>query len=149
MEIFKRRGYTTFTRLDSGGQANVYLTKKGDKDFAIKVIHTEEPTTILTNTNNKVRSAAPKPIPNGSLLDDDLKRELQIVKNLHHPNCIHVEEIFRTRNKFYIVMDYMPNGNIGNIIREMGPICEWNTKLWFCPVARALKYLHSHKIAHR
>ena len=43
----------------------------------------------------------------------------------------------------------MPNGTIGSVVRKNGPLCEWNTKLWFCPIASALKYLHDHKIAHR
>ncbi|KAI2805308.1 hypothetical protein RDWZM_008613 [Blomia tropicalis] len=129
MDVFLKRGYTSFHKLDAGGQANVYHTTKDGQDYAIKVVHVEDPKN-------------PK-------LDDDLKRELQIVRNLRHPNCIHVEELFRTRNKIYIVMHFMPNGNIGNVVRKKGPLCEWNVKLWFCPIGRAMKYLHEHKIAHR
>ncbi|KAI2805296.1 hypothetical protein RDWZM_008611 [Blomia tropicalis] len=129
MDIFMSRGYIGFEKLDAGGQANVYKTSKNGQDYAIKVVHVEDPKN-------------PK-------LDDDLKRELQIVRNLRHPNCIYVEELFRTRNKIYIVMHFMPNGNIGNVVRRNGPLCEWNAKLWYCPIARAIKYLHEHKIAHR
>lgn len=129
MDVIMKRGYSSFQRIDSGGQANVYKSSKNNKVFAIKVVHVEN--------------------PNSKKLDDDLKRELQIVRNLKHPNCIHVEELFRTRNKIYIIMDFMPNGTIGSVVRKDGPLCEWNTKVWFCPIGRAIKYLHEHKIAHR
>ena len=128
MDVLKSRGYQTFERLDQGGQANVYKTSKNGEIYAIKVVKVDNP---------------------DAQLDDDLKRELQIVRNLKHPNCIQVEEIFRTKNKIYIIMDFMPNGTIGDMSRKHGPFCEWNTKLWFCPIARAIMYLHEHKIAHR
>lgn len=128
-DALSHRGYSGFQRIDSGGQANVYKSVKNGRDYAIKVVHIED--------------------PNSQKLDDDLKRELQIVNNLKHPNCIHIEELFRTRTKIYIIMDFAPNGNIGNVVRKNGPLCEWNAKAWFCPVARALKYLHEHKIVHR
>ena len=47
------RFYQQLVKLDSGGQANVYRTRKGGEDYAIKVVRIENP-------NNK--------------LDDDLKR---------------------------------------------------------------------------
>lgn len=129
MDVLMRRGYESFVKLDSGGQANVYKSVKNNKLFAIKVVHVEN--------------------PNNPKLDDDLKRELQIVRNLKHPNCIHVEELFRTKNKIYIIMDFMSNGTIGTVVRKNGALCEWNAKVWFCPIAKAIKYLHDHKIAHR
>ena len=129
MDIFLKRGYSGFQKLDAGGQGNVYRTMKDGKEFAIKVVHVEE--------------------PNSNKLDDDLKRELQIVRNLKHPNCIQVEELFRTKGKIYIVMEFMPNGTIGTEIRHNGPVCQWKARWWFCPIARAIKYLHEHKIAHR
>jgi serine kinase len=128
-DFLKKRGYGPFEALDSGGQANVYKTTKNKVIFAAKVIHVEN--------------------PNNTKLEDDLKRELEIVTNLKHPNCIRVEDLFRTKTKVYIIMDYMPNGNVGSVIRKSGPLCEWKTKAWFCPIAKAVQYLHKHKIAHR
>ncbi|UXI17538.1 serine/arginine-rich splicing factor 1-like [Sarcoptes scabiei] len=129
MNVLLRRGYKTLIKLDQGGQGRVYKSELNGKNVAIKVVHVED--------------------PKNPRLDDDLKRELQIIRNLRHPNCIKVLELFRTRKKVYIIMDFMPNGNIGNLIRKFGPICEWNAKAWFCPVARAILYLHDYAIAHR
>jgi len=131
----EERGYRGFQKIDSGGQANVYCTYKvdgeeGSRAFAIKVVHLGE--------------ATPP-----SNMDEDLKRELAIVRNLKHRNCIRIEELLRTKSKIYIVMDYMNGGTIGQVVRKRGSLCEWNTKAWWSPVARAIKYLHEYRIAHR
>ena len=124
------RGYSEFVRIDSGGQANVYRTVKDGQTYAIKVVPVDDKT-------------------DSGKLDDDLKRELTIIHNLHHPNCINVNDIFRTKTRVYIVMPFMPNGTIGAIVRKTGPLCEWNCKVWWSPVLRAVKYLHENRIAHR
>ena len=77
MDVLMKRGYQSFARIDSGGQANVYKTTKNGQTYAIKVVHVEN--------------------PNSAKLDEDLARELQIVRNLKHPNCIRIEELFRTK----------------------------------------------------
>ncbi|KAI2797896.1 hypothetical protein RDWZM_007547 [Blomia tropicalis] len=130
MEILIERGYVDFIRLDSGGQANVYKTMKDGKQYAIKVVQVDL---------NKPQAK----------LDKDLKRELTIMHGLRHPNCMAVVDLFRTRIRVYIVMNFMPNGNIGNRVRKSGPLCEWNVKCWWPPIVRAVRYLHLNKIAHR
>ncbi|XP_017494670.1 PREDICTED: CBL-interacting serine/threonine-protein kinase 11-like [Rhagoletis zephyria] len=98
MDELLKRGYEQFVKIDAGGQANVYRTVKNGVVYAIKVVRVENP-------------LCPK-------LDDDLKRELTIVRNLKHPNCIKIEELFRTRSKIYIIMEFMPNGTIGSLVRK-------------------------------
>lgn len=130
MEELMKRGYEKFIKIDAGGQANVYRTVKNGAVYAMKVVRVENPN-------------APK-------LDDDIRRELTIVRNLKHPNCIKIEELFRTRGKIYIIMEFMPNGTIGSLVRKNpSGLCEWNAKVWFCPIALAIRYLHKHNIAHR
>lgn len=131
MDVLLKRGFTNLVKIDSGGQARVYKAEHvpDGKLVAIKIIHVEN--------------------PNNTKLDDDLKRELQIISNVQHPNCIKVHKLLRSQGKVYIVMDYMINGTIGSRIRNDGELCEWHARLWFCPIARAIKYLHEHRIAHR
>lgn len=38
---------------------------------------------------------------------------------------------------------------MGSVVRKLGPLCEWKTKAWFCPIAKAVQYLYKHKIARR
>ena len=46
-------------------------------------------------------------------------------------------------------MDFMPNGTIGSYVRKNDGIDEWNAKCWFCPIARAVRYLHASNVSHR
>lgn len=129
MEILKKRGYSEFIRLDSGGQGNVYKTSKNKVLYAAKVVHIE-------GIDKK--------------LDDDLQRELTIIKNVKHPNCIQVQDIFRTKHKVFIIMDFMPNKCIGDEVDKKGSgLCEWKSKVYFSQIACAIKYLHEHSVAHR
>ncbi|XP_054160341.1 testis-specific serine/threonine-protein kinase 1-like [Oppia nitens] len=132
MDILRRRGFTKFDPLDSGGQGNVYKTMKGKTVYAVKVVHIDD----------KDR--------NNHQLEEDLKRELAIIKNVRHVNCIRVEDLFRTQHKVFIVMEFMPNKSIGDEVdTKMAPLCEWKSKVYFTQIASAINYLHRHNIAHR
>ena len=48
-----------------------------------------------------------------------------------------------------MVMDFMPNGTVGTMVRKHGPLTEWHCRVWFPAMARAIKYLHENLIAHR
>ena len=129
MDVIIKRGYVGFERIDSGGQANVYKTMKDGKTLAIKVV--------------------PVPPEDQKKLDDDLRRELSIISGIKHPNLIKVNDLFRSKSRVYIVMDFMPNGTVGGVVRKHGPLNEWQCKVWFPAMAHAVKYLHEHAIAHR
>ena len=98
MEVLEKRGYYGFVKIDAGGQATVYKTNLGDMGIAIKVVHVEN--------------------PDSTRLEDDLRRELMIGRNVKHPNLIQVLDLFRSRNKLYIVMPFADNGTIGSLIRN-------------------------------
>jgi serine/threonine protein kinase len=82
-------------------------------------------------------------------MEEDLRREISVMKNLKHTNCLMVRDLFRTVHKVYIVMDFMPNGSVGSYVRKYDGISEWQAKSWFCPIARAVRYLHESLVAHR
>ena len=82
MDVLIKRGYAGFERIDSGGQANVYKTIKDGKMYAIKVVP------VSPEDQNK--------------LDDDLRRELSILSTIKHPNCIKVDDLFRSKVKLFI-----------------------------------------------
>ncbi|XP_054155551.1 testis-specific serine/threonine-protein kinase 1-like [Oppia nitens] len=130
LKVLSKRGYKNFAKLDSGGQGNVYKTSKNDIQYACKVI----------KVDNQTKDGK---------MDDDSKREISILKNLKHCNCITIVDLFRTKHKVYIMMDFMPNGTIGSYVRHNDGISEWQAKCWFCPIARAVRYLHQHRVAHR
>ena len=128
LNVLSKRGYYNILKLDSGGQANVYKITKQNRLLACKVVR-------VGGRDGR--------------LEDDLKRELTITRNSKQPNIIRILDLFRTKNKVYIVMDFMPNGTVGSYVRKNNGMSEYNATVWFCPIARAVKYLHDNDVAHR
>lgn len=76
-------------------------------------------------------------------------RELEILTKLDHPNIIQIHSILQRGPKIFIFMRYAEKGDLLSHIKKSGPIDEKQAKVWFFQMAKALKYLHSHEIAHR
>ena len=125
------RGYIGFTPIEIGSRGSVYQTSKDGHLLAVKVFHISAVT--------EVALAA-------------LVRELSILQSVRHPNCQRVVESMRTTkcSKVYIVMEpfLSPGATMHSVVTNFGPLCEWNVKTWFPPIALAIRYLHHSKIAH-
>ncbi|EDV93282.1 testis-specific serine/threonine-protein kinase 1 [Drosophila grimshawi] len=76
-------------------------------------------------------------------------RELEILTKLDHPHIIQIHSILQRGPKIFIFMRYAEKGDMLSHIKKSGPIDETQSKVWFFQMAKALKYLHSHDIAHR
>lgn len=130
--FLQKFGYFNFNAIVSGGQGTVYSArsnKPGHKQVAVKVVKVEKPSKMDVG--------------------EDLQREMSIQAKLNHPNIIKIIELLRSKTKVYIVMEFAPNGTVGTVVIKKGGLNEYNAKCWFCPVAKALQYLHDSKIAHR
>ncbi|XP_053313263.1 testis-specific serine/threonine-protein kinase 3 [Spea bombifrons] len=80
-----------------------------------------------------------------------LPRELKIVGLLHHKNIIEVYEILESENssKLYMVMELAEDGDVFDCILEGGPLSEDCARVLFRQLVEAIRYLHSHGVAHR
>jgi len=80
-----------------------------------------------------------------------LNNELKIIRKLsEHPNIVKSHECIKTRTFAYIVMDFAPNGSIGDYLKKMGrPLKESQVKPWFADILSAVTFAHSEGVAHR
>ena len=127
----------TLTKLlGKGSFGEVYLsTKKGRPEyFATKKID---------------RKTADKPS-----FKKYFDNEISILKSLNHPNIVKLEEVKRTNNHYYIVMEYINGGGLSNCLkkymeRHKKAFPEEIVQHLMRQIIEGLYYLHSRKIIHR
>lgn len=129
----KERGYNIGKKIGKGSYATVVSAEyhDGDKTFplACKVVD---------------KSRAPN-----DFLSKFLPRELDIITKLEHPFIIQIHSILQRGQKIFIFMRYAENGDLLRYIQEQGPLLEYQAKVWFFQMVKAIKHLHGLGIAHR
>ncbi|MBN1882398.1 MAG: PQQ-binding-like beta-propeller repeat protein [Deltaproteobacteria bacterium] len=118
-------------RLGEGGMGSVYLgvDLATDEAVAIKILH---PTLardekFLTRFENEARLAG----------------------SLDHPNIVQVRDTGMVRDTCYIVMDYLPGGDLSDLIRKRRTLSVVESFRIAAQVADALDYAHGQGIIHR
>ncbi|KAM5137765.1 serine/threonine-protein kinase 33 [Mantella aurantiaca] len=102
--------------------------KEGGKKWAIKKVNRE-----------KAGSSAVKL----------LEREVSILKRVNHEHVIHLEEVFETPKRMYLVMELCEGGELKGILRRRKRFSETETRHVIHSLASAIAYLHRKDIVHR
>jgi len=87
-----------------------------------------------------------------SLIAEDiklLKREVEIMKQVEHPNILKLIEIYEDNENVYIVMELVDGSELFDRIVDKGYYSEKNTVHIVKQILHAVKYLHEKGIAHR
>ncbi|XP_077995717.1 serine/threonine-protein kinase 36-like [Glandiceps talaboti] len=77
-----------------------------------------------------------------------LRREIDIMRGLHHDNIIKMLDTFETDKEVVAVTDYA-EGELFQILEDDGSLSEDKVQSIACDLVSALFYLHSHRILHR
>lgn len=77
-----------------------------------------------------------------------IKREVEILQKIDHPNVIKYANIIDGRKHLYIVLEYVSGGDLFDRITK-GRLSERTACLYFTQILKAVQYLHSLGIAHR
>ena len=118
-------------RISSGAYARVYLAKKrqtGDT-FAIKVI----PKTNLQEKNQLRR----------------ILTEKNILLQFYNPFVTNFYYSIIGRHNLYLVMEYIPGGDLFSLLQKFGSFDEESAKVYTFQIVMALKYLYENGIIHR
>jgi serine/threonine protein kinase len=124
--------YNVVGLIGKGAFATVYqlATKSEGKIFAAKELEKR------------------KFIKNG-VLDRKLDNEMQIMKAISHPNIVQYVEYQDVANHLYIIMEFVPCGDLQQYLGAYGPLTEDIGKKVAAQVLDSLSYLHTKKITHR
>ncbi|KAH0848382.1 hypothetical protein AYO21_04408 [Fonsecaea monophora] len=87
-------------------------------------------------------------IKNG-VLDMKFDSELNIMKNLSHPNIVNYVDCHTYQHWIYILMEYVPYGELAKELGKHGAIPESDVQQIAKQILHALYYLHRRNITHR
>ena len=87
-------------------------------------------------------------IKNGQL-DKKIDNEMRIMQGLRHPNIVEFVEHHDQGDYLYIIMEYVPHGDLQAHLHQEGPLSETAARAMAQQILSALGYLHHSKITHR
>ena len=78
-----------------------------------------------------------------------LEREVEIHGSLEHEHIAKLEEVIKTKDHYYLVMEYCPHGNLHEYIAQKKQLTEANALEILHQLISAYKYLLAQGIVHR
>lgn len=76
-------------------------------------------------------------------------RELNVMKSVNHYNIVRTFDIFDTKNRLYLVLEYMPGGTLGEVLKKVGRFTEDQARNILADILNGVAYLHDKSIVHR
>lgn len=71
-----------------------------------------------------------------------IRREIQIMSSVRHPNIIHIYEVFENREKMVLVMEYAAGGELYDYLNERKVLQDDEARRIFRQIASAAYYCH-------
>lgn len=80
-----------------------------------------------------------------------IEAEIQLMQKLSHPNIVKYISTIRSKNHLYIVLEYMENGSLADVLKKYGSsgLTESLTIAYTTQVLTGLIYLHGQGVLHR
>ena len=75
--------------------------------------------------------------------------EKNIIKSLHHPNIVKLENFFEDSENSYLLFEFCPYGNLKDLLNKRKKLTELEVKYYLLQIVSALKYLRNNKVIHR
>ena len=103
---------------------------------------------VMKKNTNIIR--AMKVIPKNFQKDnDEILREIHILKNLDHPNVMKIYEFLEDDKNYYLIQEFCDGGDLDTILNGKKIYCEFLVKFIMYQVLLAINYLHSNNIVHQ
>ena len=80
---------------------------------------------------------------------DKLLKEVSILKQLDHPNIIKIYEVYKNKNRLFIVTEYCEGGELFDKIYQLKRFTENQAAKYMLDIVSALMHCHDSDIIHR
>ena len=108
---------------------------------------------IAFNIDNKNEKYACKILLKSNIKDEDdsirCKREMDILRRMHHVNVVRTYEIVSTDTTFYIFMDFCAKGELFNYIVQQKHLSEEKSAFFYYQLINGIEYIHKKGVCHR
>lgn len=81
--------------------------------------------------------------------EDMMESEILIIQSLSHPNIVSLIEVYETEAEIYLILEYVPGGDLFDAIIESVKFTEHDAAVMITDLCEALVYIHSKNIVHR
>ena len=81
--------------------------------------------------------------------DEDIKREINVLRSLDHPNILKIFEFYSSKESFSIITEFCDGGDLFQEIVDKGPFREKYCAFVIYQILSAINHCHSLNIIHR
>ena len=108
---------------------------------------------LAYNKDNINEKYACKILLKSNIKDEDdymrCKREMDILKRMHHVNVVRTYEIISTKTTYFILMDFCAKGELFNYIVQKQHLSEEKSAFFYYQLINGIYYIHQKGICHR
>ena len=80
--------------------------------------------------------------------EEEIRNEIEILKNIDHPNIMKIFEFFEDNKNIYLINEYCGGGDVAGMNDKYGLFPEFFLKYVMFQVFLAISFLHSNKVVH-
>ena len=103
---------------------------------------------VMNKNTNLIR--AMKVMPKNFQKDNqEILREIEILKHLDHPNVMKIYEFLEDDKNYYLIQEFCDGGDLDTILDGKKIYCEFLVKFIMYQVFLAINYLHLNNIVHQ
>ena len=81
--------------------------------------------------------------------DDNLRKEVEILQLLQHPNIVSCLDFFEDKKCFHVVMEFLQGGEVFDKLVSKMHYSELDSRELILVLLNAIKYCHDRSIVHR
>ena len=150
MKTGELKKWSAIRQLGKGTFSTVMLATSEDIYDPNNNLRTEEELSPKSLVAVKICEHGPAGGADEKKIESSLKRELDILKAIHHPSLVHLKAVSILEKRAFLVLNYSPGGDLFELASlQLDLLVPSLIRRIFAELVAAVRYLHSQYIVHR